>query len=71
MRDIKCLTVENHLIEAIVNGYEIKRRNLLPKEYELLIKQVIDEIGASKLKPIKEKLPEEISYFHIKLVVCM
>lgn len=70
LREIKRLTVENHLIEAIINGHHLELDDLLPKRYALLINQVVDEIGASKLKPIKDKLPEEISYFHIKLVVC-
>lgn len=69
IRNIKQITIENHLMDAIVNEYDVDMEGLLPKEYEDEIIKVIDEIGAEKLKPIKELLPEYISYFHIKLAI--
>ncbi len=69
-RGLKLATIENHLIQGAIEGFELDWEKVLPKEYEQLINNVRAEIGGEKLKPIKESLPEEISYFQIKLALC-
>jgi len=39
---------------------------MLPGQYENMIAAAIEQVGGDKLKPIKEALPDEISYFMIK-----
>jgi ATP-dependent DNA helicase RecQ len=39
---------------------------MLPAAYEAQIMEAVDQVGADKLKPIKEALPDTISYFMIK-----
>ncbi|WP_270181486.1 DNA helicase RecQ [Alkalihalobacillus sp. CinArs1] len=61
-------TVEGHLLKAIEEGLlEIDR--LVAPETEELILNEIDRIGVEKLKPLKEALPEEITYTQIKAVL--
>jgi ATP-dependent DNA helicase RecQ len=61
-------TIMAHLIEEITAGKEINIRGLISEEKELMVKSVILQTGAEKLTPIKERLPEEITYDEIRLV---
>lgn len=69
-RCLKETTVEQHIFQGAIEGHEIKWETVLPNSIEILIKETISEIGGEKLKPLKEALPEEVSYFHIKLALC-
>lgn len=68
-RELTKITVENHLIKCAEEGMEIKYEDFIPQQYEEQIMSAIDECGASLLKPIKEHLPEEVSYTAIKFAV--
>ncbi|MFC3885842.1 DNA helicase RecQ [Bacillus songklensis] len=65
-RGLSNQTVEGHLLRCASEGMDVNWNELIPKQYEPLIEQAIQAVGAEKLKPIKEQLPEEISYFMIK-----
>lgn len=41
------------------------------KEFEEQIKKAIIDLGTEKLRPIKDALPEEVSYFDIKYYITM
>jgi len=69
-RDLKIITVQDHIIRSGLEGYPIDWNTMIPQKYEALILQKIEEIGADKLKPIKEELPAEVDYFAIKAVLC-
>ena len=62
-------TVENHLVKCIEEGLDIDYRVFMTEEEEALIEAAIKEVGANLLKPIKEYLPETITYTAIKLVI--
>jgi ATP-dependent DNA helicase RecQ len=68
-RGFSVQTIEDHLIKCHSEGYEINWNELISKEYQSIIIQAINDLGASKLKPIKDALPEEVSYFQIKAVI--
>lgn len=68
-RDLTLTTIENHLIKAAEEGYEINWEPFLCLEDEASIIKVIELLGASKLKPIKDKLPNHISYFAIRIAI--
>ncbi len=68
-RNLKQSTIEEHLFQCVLEGEKIDLDLFIPKEYEKEIEKVIKKIGAEKLKPIKESLPEEISYTAIKAVI--
>jgi ATP-dependent DNA helicase RecQ len=65
-RDLALSTVENHLIQCAQQGMEVDFTRLIPKEYIQLLEKAVEEVGRDRLKPIKEQLPEEVSYFMIK-----
>ncbi len=69
-RNLKLLTIQDHLMRCSLEGYEIDWSPLIPAKYEKLILSKINELGAAKLKPLKEALPDEIDYAAIKAVIC-
>lgn len=69
-RSLKRETVENHIIRSGSEGHPVDWDVIIPQEYETLILQTIRELGAEKLRPLKDALPDEVSYFAIKAVLC-
>ncbi|MGH4124854.1 MAG: DNA helicase RecQ [Clostridium sp.] len=68
-RQLKSLTVQDHILKCAYEGFEVNLDDFIPKNHEALIIEVIEKIGASKLKPIKDALPEEIDYLAIKAAI--
>ncbi|AZB41571.1 DNA helicase RecQ [Bacillus sp. FJAT-42376] len=65
-RDLSIQTVENHLLKCLEAGENITYEEFVPEIYTDQIAQAVEETGADRLKPIKEQLPEDITYFMIK-----
>ncbi|MDR6124999.1 ATP-dependent DNA helicase RecQ [Bacillus sp. SLBN-46] len=68
-RDLAVSTVENHLIQCAQQGLEVDFSKHIPAEYVPLLEKAVEEAGRDRLKPIKELLPEEVSYFMVKAYV--
>ncbi|WP_141433589.1 DNA helicase RecQ [Bacillus sp. 03113] len=68
-RELSNMTIENHLIRCSQEGMQIDWGKFLSKENQMLINKAIEKAGTDRLKPIKELLPEEISYFMIKVAL--
>lgn len=68
-RKLKSLTVQEHIFKCAAEGFDVNLDDFIPKNQEALILEVIEKIGASKLRPIKEELPEEIDYLAIKATI--
>jgi ATP-dependent DNA helicase RecQ len=68
-RGIALNTVKAHIFECHMEGEKINFDDFIPKEYEELIINTIKVLGASKLKAIKEALPNEVDYSDIKAVL--
>jgi ATP-dependent DNA helicase RecQ len=68
-RNLNLVTIQDHLVRCSAEGYNIDLNAFIPPQYEALIRQKIEEIGAQKLKPIKEALPDGVDYFAIKAVL--
>ena len=68
-RKLKSLTVQDHILKCAYEGFDVNLDDFIPKHHEALIIEVIEKIGASKLKPIKEALPKEIDYLAIKATI--
>lgn len=66
-RDMSTTTIENHLVQCMRDGHDIHIADIIPEELLPLIEQAVEEVGREKLKPIKEQLPDEVSYFMIKI----
>ncbi|HCP08408.1 MAG TPA: hypothetical protein DIT25_01245 [Candidatus Moranbacteria bacterium] len=70
MRSLGVPTIMNHLIDWYATGGELNIENLITPLEEGKIMTAIAKAGSTeRLNPIKEFLPEEISYEKIKLVV--
>ncbi|MCB2339847.1 DNA helicase RecQ [Clostridium estertheticum] len=68
-RKLKSLTVQEHIFKCAAEGLDVNLDDFIPKNQEALILEVIEKIGATKLRPIKEELPEEIDYLAIKATI--
>lgn len=68
-RNLTLTTVEGHILDCYLEGYAINLDNFIPKHHESLILDTIKKLGATKIKPIKEALPDDISYTAIKAVL--
>ena len=68
-RELSRITIENHLFKCAEEEKEIDWSPFLSDEDEQLILEVASSVGDEKLKPIKEKLPENITYFMIKVAL--
>ena len=62
-------TVQNHLVRCAQEGHAVDWDRLIPGQYEELIIARIKEIGGKQLKPLKDALPDAVSYAAIKAVL--
>lgn len=69
-RGMKFTTIEDHIMRCSLEGMTVDLEPLIPEGHEKLIVDAIEKVGAGRLKPIKEALPEEVSYTSIKAVLC-
>lgn len=70
LRKLKPVTVQDHLVRCSQEGHAIDWAPILPAQHEALIFAKIEELGADKLKPLKDALPDEIDYAAIKAAIC-
>lgn len=68
-RDLKERTIEDHIFEAYKKDHQVDIDSFILEDYEDEIVKVINEVGTEMLRPIKEKLPEEVDYTCIKAVL--
>lgn len=69
-RNLKPITIENHVIRCGLEGHPVDWDAIIPQGYEGLVLKAIGALGADKLRPLKEALPDEVSYFAIRAVMC-
>ncbi|MEK7084379.1 MAG: helix-turn-helix domain-containing protein, partial [Patescibacteria group bacterium] len=63
-------TIYGHLLRWYESGGDLKLEDLITREEERqILHAMADAEDYTKLKPIKDKLPEEISYEKIRMVV--
>ena len=62
-------TILSHLEKCSEEGLVLNLNEIIEENIEKQILEVIDKVGDQYLKPIKEALPEEISYLDIKKVL--
>jgi ATP-dependent DNA helicase RecQ len=70
VRGLNSRTIESHIIQAGTEGLNIDWAKLFTREEEKAVLEKVEEVGAERLTPLKEVLPDEISYFMIKAVLC-
>lgn len=69
-RNLKFMTIEDHIMRCAMEGMDVNLDFFIPKEYEECIFQAIEKSDSTKLRNIKEMLPEEVSYTAIKAALC-
>jgi ATP-dependent DNA helicase RecQ len=62
-------TIAEHLRQLIDDGRPIDLTRILPKERIILIEEAIARAGSGRMAPIKDLLPQDVSYDEIHLVV--
>lgn len=68
-RRLKKNTIEDHLIEIMIADPSLSIDDFVSPPLQQTIKNVMDELQTTKLRPIKERLGEDVSYFQIRLVL--
>lgn len=68
-RGMSVVTIQDHILRCAKEGMEIDWDLLIPEKYEGMIIEAIQQLGADRLKPLKEALPDEVDYFAIKAVM--
>lgn len=66
-RELAVSTIESHILQCAQQGLKVNFARLIPDEFIPLLEKAVAEAGRERLKPVKELLPEEISYFMIKI----
>ena len=61
--------VQQYVTEGNIVDFDLKLDEFFCEEEEKIILDAIIEVGYAKLKDIKERIPENISYDAIKAVV--
>ena len=69
IRGLTKQTIENHLLTCYENGLDIDLTKDINTQYKDIIFDVIRKLGVDKLKPLKEALPDEVTYFDIRFYV--
>lgn len=65
-RQLAASTVENHLLQCRQDGMEVDFASFISPEHLTLLADAVQKAGRERLKPIKELLPTEVTYFMIK-----
>lgn len=65
-RGLSVSTIENHLLQCAQQKMDVDFSKIIPVEFVPKLEKAVEKAGSEKLKPIKELLPEEVSYFMIR-----
>lgn len=69
IRGLTKQTIENHLLKCFEDGLDINLEKYVNTEFEVAIKDAIKKLGTKKLRPIKDILPSQVSYFDINYYI--
>ena len=65
IRGLTKVTVENHLLKCYEAGIDVDLEKDVQTQYKDIILNAIKLIGIEKLRPLKDALPEQVTYFDI------
>ncbi|HKO97005.1 MAG TPA: RecQ family ATP-dependent DNA helicase [Pyrinomonadaceae bacterium] len=68
-RGLVANTIEGHLVDCLIAGFDVDVSRMVSIEERKLIEEAISEHGTERLKPLRDSLPESITYNQIRLVV--
>ncbi len=70
LRELTLNTVEDHIIQCGNEGKTIAWDKFFTCDQESLVLDAVRQAGVQRLRPIKDLIPYDISYFIIKAVLC-
>ncbi|WP_066193148.1 MULTISPECIES: helix-turn-helix domain-containing protein [Gracilibacillus] len=71
IRHLKANTIMDHIVEIAYHSKQVAWQTFMTDDEYQQISQVLHGLRSRKLKTIKENLPEQISFFQIKLVMAL
>jgi len=71
LREMSHITIENHLLRCGEENLGVNLQEFIPSEYEEALQEVAATHKQDGLKVMKEQLPEEVSYFMIKVFLAI
>ena len=69
IRNLKEQTIESHLIDCMERGMDVDIEKYIHTEFKETIFEKIEELGFERLKPLKDALPDKVSYFDIRYYI--
>lgn len=69
IRGLTRTTIENHLVTCYELGMDIDMSRDVHFKFENIIYDAIDELGFERLRPLKDYLPEDVTYLDIHYFV--
>lgn len=69
IRGLTIQTIQNHLLRCYEEGFEINLEKDVQLNFKDEILNAIKQLGTEKLKPLKEALPPEVTYFDIRYFI--
>ncbi|AAK80634.1 ATP-dependent DNA helicase RecQ [Clostridium acetobutylicum] len=70
IRNLSIPTIQEHILKCANEGLNVNLDAYIPAEYKDLIYEKIRILGTSKLRPIKDALPDDVDYMAIKAAIC-
>ena len=71
IRKLTKQTIQGHLLDCFKEGMEIDLEKEINVKYKDQILDAIKKYGTKKLKPLKDVLPDEVSYLDIKYYIAI
>ena len=71
IRKLTKQTIQGHLLDCFKDGMELDLEKEINVKYKDQIVDAIKKYGTKKLKPLKDVLPDEVSYFDIKYYIAI
>ena len=69
LRGFKRQTIEGHLVKCYELGMDVDLEKDIHVEFEGIIFDAIDKLGFDKLRPLKDFLPNDVSYLDINYFI--
>lgn len=69
IRGLKKQTIESHLVKCYEIGLDIDLLKDIHSQFETIIYDAINKLGFEKLRPLKDYLPDDVSYLDINYFV--
>ncbi|OEH93505.1 hypothetical protein BFG57_00485 [Bacillus solimangrovi] len=69
IRNLKLSTIEDHFIEIALNDPSFSTEPFISDEIAQSVLQLYHSMQTKRMKPIKEQLNDDVSYFQIRLII--